>query len=424
MTVEAKPPSEEADHCLKPPDGSPASSPTQPTKKSKCIESNGSPGQAERDFPVVTAREHQQSKSKGEAEQPTEKGEQSIPMNTSPRRGTYKDRMLGNTPPPEFSDGEELMSDESEGEDGDDDPECPTIRVKKSTNARIRKIWHRAITFRVLGTVFPFAFLQRRVMKMWAKTGGIKIGDIGNGYYQAIFDSQLDHDRALYGGPWTVEDHYIVAEPWRLDFDPDYDTIDRTSVWVRLPRLPLAYFDEEILYSIGEKLGRVEKIDYNTANGFRGNYARICVEIDLRKKLVSKYRLKRRVRRVEYEGLHIVCFECGHYGHKEEKCPIRMEGTVLSPEEKSKDQMMPSPNLEVRPEITEDFGPWMLATRARRRRQPMKKTDNNYKKEEQQKNASGSRYTALEEEEERNEEGEVAEEEQEQNDQNETEKVD
>ncbi|CAL1412292.1 unnamed protein product [Linum trigynum] len=92
-------------------------------------------------------------------------------MNVSPPRVTYEDRILGNTPPLEFSDGEELMSDESEGEDGDDELDCQTVRVKKSTNAKIRKLWHKAITFRVLGTFFPFAFLQRRVLKMWAKTG-------------------------------------------------------------------------------------------------------------------------------------------------------------------------------------------------------------------------------------------------------------
>ncbi|CAL1369383.1 unnamed protein product [Linum trigynum] len=143
---------------------------------------------------------------------------------------------------------------------------------------------------------------------MWAKTGGVKVGDIGNGYCQVVFDSQLDHVRALYGGPWTIDDHYIVSEPWRLDFDPDYDSINHISAWVRLPRLPLAYFDEEILVDIGNRLGKVHKIDYNTANGFRGNYAWICVEIDLRKKMVSKYRLKRRFRRVEYQGLHVVCF--------------------------------------------------------------------------------------------------------------------
>ena len=56
-------------------------------------------------------------------------------------------------------------------------------------------------------------------------------------------------------------------------------------------------------------------IDYATNTISRGPYARICVEIDLLKPLVAKFKMRRRVRRVEYEGLHLVCFGCGLYGH-------------------------------------------------------------------------------------------------------------
>ncbi|CAL1413594.1 unnamed protein product [Linum trigynum] len=325
-------------------------------------------------------------------------------MNFEPSgaKASYKDSFLGNSPPISIPEGDELMSDESEGEEAEDDPDCPTIRIKKSTDARIRNRWSRAITFRVLGKLFPFAFIHRRIQNMWAKTGGIKVGDIGNGYFQATFDSQLDHDRALYGGPWTIEDHYIAAEPWRLDFDPDFDTINRAAVWVRLPRLPLAYFDEEILYDIGDKIGRVEKIDYNTANGSRGNYARICVEIDLRKRLVSKYRIKRRVRRVEYEGLHTVCFKCGRYGHLEDGC-TQSDSMGSNPEEKVPLTTSPPQKQEIRPEILEDFGPWMLATRTRRKtRQPLnqrKAKDNLIKESDPDNEGHGSRFSVLESEE-------------------------
>ncbi|CAL1352699.1 unnamed protein product [Linum trigynum] len=246
--------------------------------------------------------------------------ESAIPAETEQTKASYKDSFLGNKPgPPPFA-GDDLMSDES-GDEGDDDPECPTIRIKKSTNARVQQRWSRAITFRVLG------------------------------------------------GPWTINDHYIVSEPWRLDFDPDFDVINKTAVWVRLPHLPLAYFDEEILMDIGSKLGRVEKIDYNTSNGFRGNYARICVEIDLRKKPVSKYIFKRRVRCVEYEGLHTVCFECGHYDHLAEKWPTRNPVINQESREKRAEGVTDNSNQTIRPEVLEEFGPWMLATRPKRRKQ-------------------------------------------------------
>ncbi|CAN1125113.1 hypothetical protein LINPERHAP1_LOCUS19263, partial [Linum perenne] len=51
------------------------------------------------------------------------------------------------------------------------------------------------------------------------------------------------------------------------------------------------------------------------------NYARLCIEVDLLKSFISKYHLHRQVRRVEYEGLHEIYFECGKYGHDMNSCP-------------------------------------------------------------------------------------------------------
>ena len=41
----------------------------------------------------------------------------------------------------------------------------------------------------------------------------------------------------------------------------------------------------------------------------------------MQKLLASKFMLKRRVDRLEYEGIHFVCFGCGMYDHRRESCP-------------------------------------------------------------------------------------------------------
>ncbi|KAK8601323.1 hypothetical protein V6N12_051160 [Hibiscus sabdariffa] len=55
------------------------------------------------------------------------------------------------------------------------------------------------------------------------------------------------------------------------------------------------------------------KIDFQTDNGFRGRFARMVVNINLCKLLVSKLVINGRVQIVEYESLHTVCFNCGLY---------------------------------------------------------------------------------------------------------------
>lgn len=72
---------------------------------------------------------------------------------------------------------------------------------------------------------------------------------------------------------------------------------------------------------IGNLVGRTLKVDSVTYLTKRGRYARICVELDLHKKLCPAIRIFRKERTVEYEGLHLICFCCGKYGHRREVCP-------------------------------------------------------------------------------------------------------
>lgn len=45
-------------------------------------------------------------------------------------------------------------------------------------------------------------------------------------------------------------------------------------------------------------------------------FAQVCVEIDLTQStVVHKIWLKGHWYRVEYEGVHLICSECGRYGH-------------------------------------------------------------------------------------------------------------
>lgn len=52
----------------------------------------------------------------------------------------------------------------------------------------------------------------------------------------------------------------------------------------------------------------------------RGKYARVCVEIDLNKPVLGRVGLCGVWYNVEYEGLHLLCSNCGCYGHLFRQC--------------------------------------------------------------------------------------------------------
>ena len=89
----------------------------------------------------------------------------------------------------------------------------------------------------------------------------------------------------------------------------------KVAVWVRIPNLPLEFCTVESLELIGNMIGKIVKIDRSTSIYDKGEYARICVEVDLQKPLLPAFTVFGEDMQLVYEGLHLVCFSCGWYGH-------------------------------------------------------------------------------------------------------------
>ena len=69
------------------------------------------------------------------------------------------------------------------------------------------------------------------------------------------------------------------------------------------------------------QIGDNVKIDELTSIHSGAKFARICIVIDLRRKLIPTFTALGKDFLVAYERLHLVCFNCGKYGHKLEECP-------------------------------------------------------------------------------------------------------
>lgn len=62
---------------------------------------------------------------------------------------------------------------------------------------------------------------------------------------------------------------------------------------------------------IGELIGKPKYIDEATSMVSKGRFARMCVEVDIMKLLLSNFKLHRRIIHIEFEGIHLIYFTCG-----------------------------------------------------------------------------------------------------------------
>ena len=100
-------------------------------------------------------------------------------------------------------------------------------------------------------------------------------------------------------------------------------------MWVRLHALPLELYETEVLKQIGEAIGKVLRIDAQTAMEARGKYARLCIQVDMNKPLINTVLIGRFEQPVVYEGIQKLCFACGRVGHKKEDCPHIIRSSSL-----------------------------------------------------------------------------------------------
>ena len=201
--------------------------------------------------------------------------------------------------------------------------------------------------------------------------GDIALTDVGHAYYVVRFNHLADYEFVLSQGPWLIGDSYLTIRKWVPNFIADQEPIKKLTTWVRIPHLSVEYFDRQVLLKIGAKIGRVIKIDRNTESMDRGQYVRFCVEVDLSKPLLSKFRLNGRIWIVQYEGLRMICFKCGHLGHKEEACPMFKPTKDVGDQGHTSQggsvkQHQPSSDVGHR-EDGGKYGQWMLVSRKPRK---------------------------------------------------------
>ncbi|KAJ8900185.1 hypothetical protein K2173_024825 [Erythroxylum novogranatense] len=151
----------------------------------------------------------------------------------------------------------------------------------------------------------------------------------------------------------------------------------------------------------GELIGKPLKVDATTLNRRRGNFARICVEIDLGKPLIPVIDLNGCDQPVTYEGLHLICFSYGRSGHRKDTCPYtttlasdRLPTATAEMTVGASLPIPPVPQVDLNCAAPPPFGPWMLPTR-RNHWRPTGKTKNGGLTAESRNPPSGSRYDVL-----------------------------
>lgn len=254
---------------------------------------------------------------------------------------------------------EDLSDDDTAPEDVADDPTCPVILLSKEEKKRLRQPWKHALIIKMFDSKIGYMSLMKRLKKKWDLTGGLILTDVGHDYFIARFSNIADYNHVLTQGPWMLDDNYLTIRKWIPNFTADSAPMRFLTAWVRIPHLSVEYFDQEFLKKVGSRIGKVIRIDQNTASAERGQFTRLSIELDLSKPLLSKFWFRGKTWKVQYEGLRMICFACGKIGHSGETCSTNKD--MVMQQEETQEPLIQTKDRE-KSNDNEDqlFGSWML----------------------------------------------------------------
>ena len=129
-------------------------------------------------------------------------------------------------------------------------------------------------------------------------------------------------------GPWFVGKQYLHVQAWEVDFHSHIAKISTTAIWICLEQLHIKYYHLEFLKHVGNKLGKLLKVDAITRAAIRGRYAQMCVQINIANPLLKRVKIGSFWQDIVYENLPMLCYWRGRIGHRDIHCS---EGTSKSP---------------------------------------------------------------------------------------------
>ncbi|XP_019240315.1 PREDICTED: uncharacterized protein LOC109220306 [Nicotiana attenuata] len=160
-------------------------------------------------------------------------------------------------------------------------PNIQQIQLTQEDIHRIYEPWKFSTIIKLQGRRIQHHLLKKKLHELWKAKKNFPLIDLGCDYFITKFSNEETMKKALHMGPWFIYGHFLSVQRWEPNFLASDARISKTTVWKRLPQLPTEFYDSIILTKVGNKIGKLLKVDACTSSTLRGRYARLCIELPL-----------------------------------------------------------------------------------------------------------------------------------------------
>ncbi|KAG7572675.1 Reverse transcriptase zinc-binding domain [Arabidopsis suecica] len=174
----------------------------------------------------------------------------------------------------------------------------------------------------------PMDHLIRTMPRKWQKIGRCRGVALSKERFQFFFNSEHDLVEVLEKGVHTFNEWTIVVDRW-YEFPPD-NYLQFTPMWIQLWNLPINFYTEKALTLLGDQIGQVKEVAFDTTKPQLQDFVRVKIIFDVsrplrRTKIVNLPKGGTATVHFEYERVQKRCYECQRMTHEKDSCPLLLK---------------------------------------------------------------------------------------------------
>ncbi|KAJ8433860.1 hypothetical protein Cgig2_032071 [Carnegiea gigantea] len=160
-----------------------------------------------------------------------------------------------------------------------------------------------------MGDPIPIPAIIHKTMNDWCFIKGqVDYINADNDWIMIRFTNAEDRMLVFDQRPWHMNGLNFVVKKWAPFFNSYTAVIHRIDQWVRVPRLPWEFWDQDSLTELLTPIGTMVRADQNTLLRLKSKFARVCLNTDITHPLpgsltIAREGLSMRVPLI-CEGLH------------------------------------------------------------------------------------------------------------------------
>jgi len=212
------------------------------------------------------------------------------------------------------------------------DVEGDLVMLEEDDVDEVEKSWGFCLVGHFAGR-FPGVTAVRTITEGWKVKCTYRLHK--SGWIIFRFKEEEDRLNVLNGGPYFAYGRSLLLKILPRCFRFGGEDFAIVPVWVQLPGLPLDCWNERALSKIMSRVGKPISTDKMTRTKERLSFARVLVEVDASKELVTGVDLRLPTgevynQQVVFEFYPKYCKKCKIFGHVDGDCKKESEGGKLS----------------------------------------------------------------------------------------------